>query len=250
MASYHGGKQKSGLKIANIITKYAKKHNIKGYWEPFCGMMGVYQHVIPLFEKNEIDVKYQASDKHKSLIQMWKSLQNGWNPPKSITKEKYETLKKKKTASALKGYVGFTFSFGGIYYLGFRGDYGKKRKTVSKPNTESKMKKLGTKFSNVTFKNGSYNTINKNIKDYIIYCDPPYQIAQNNLYYGEDMKMFKFNWDKFWKWAEKMSKNNIVIVTEYSAPKSFVAIHNFNTNNKVGQGHLQREKLFIHKRYL
>ena len=51
MTSYHGGKQKIGKKIANIIYEESilieeeTGFKIKGYCEPFCGMLGVYQHI-------------------------------------------------------------------------------------------------------------------------------------------------------------------------------------------------------------
>jgi hypothetical protein len=52
--------------------------------------------------------------------------------------------------------------------------------------------------------------------------------------------------EKFWDWARKMSKNNIVVISEYKAPKDF---HCFK---KIGKGKTNagkeskgNEKLFI-----
>ena len=68
MTSYHGGKQKIGRKIAEKISESVVEYlpYIKGYCEPFCGMLGVYRH-IPIY----LDVKrYKAGDCNKSLILM------------------------------------------------------------------------------------------------------------------------------------------------------------------------------------
>ena len=59
MTSYHGGKQKSGKQISefivNFTSKYVKNNYIKGYWEPFCGMMSVYKHVIAGLGSSTVD---------------------------------------------------------------------------------------------------------------------------------------------------------------------------------------------------
>lgn len=63
MTAYHGGKQRIGKEIASIITTIS--HNIKsqysfqitGYCEPFCGMLGVFSHM--LIDKH---YNYKAGD--------------------------------------------------------------------------------------------------------------------------------------------------------------------------------------------
>ena len=49
MTSYHGGKQRIGKVLAEIIYKTSialedKDLKIRGYCEPFCGMLGMYRH--------------------------------------------------------------------------------------------------------------------------------------------------------------------------------------------------------------
>ena len=79
--------------------------------------------------------------------------------------------------------------------------------------------------------------------DYIIYCDPPYP---NTYYkhYGKD----NIDHDDFWNWCRKMSKDNIVFVSSYTAPKDFEEI--FSSTHKltgvVASGSKKRvEKLFL-----
>jgi site-specific DNA-adenine methylase len=74
MTSYHGGKYRHGEEIAIVIKDIYNKQppdSIVGYIEPFCGMCGVYRHIVNLLPKN---LKYIASDQHDSLILMWKAL--------------------------------------------------------------------------------------------------------------------------------------------------------------------------------
>jgi site-specific DNA-adenine methylase len=80
MTSYHGGKYRHGEEIARVIKDVYDKQlpgSVIGYLEPFCGMCGVYRHVVNLLPKN---LKYVASDQHDSLILMWKALQDNWIP--------------------------------------------------------------------------------------------------------------------------------------------------------------------------
>ena len=66
MTYYIGGKKNIGEEISNIIKKVSdilekeKKIEIKGYCEPFCGMMGVYQHIPLLYENHKPKLKYKA----------------------------------------------------------------------------------------------------------------------------------------------------------------------------------------------
>ena len=50
------------------------------------------------------------------------------------------------------------------------------------------------------------------------YCDIPYKDKKR---YGTSKN---FDYKTFWGWAEKMSENNIVIVSEEQAPKIFKCI--------------------------
>lgn len=54
------------------------------------------------------------------------------------------------------------------------------------------------------------------IKDALIYCDPPYE---GTTKYKDD-----FDHSKYWNWVRKMSKSNIVLCSEYQAPEDFECI--------------------------
>jgi site-specific DNA-adenine methylase len=69
MTAYHGGKQRLGKRIAKAITDNVDLSKVKGYCEPFCGMLGVYRHVPTHFSE------YKAGDLNLSVIKMWEAAQ-------------------------------------------------------------------------------------------------------------------------------------------------------------------------------
>jgi DNA adenine methylase len=248
MTAYHGGKFRHGKEIADIIKDIYDKQSpdsIVGYIEPFCGMCGVYRHVVNLLPKN---LKYIASDKHESLILMWKALQDGWKPPKDCSIEKYNRLKKTPIPSAERGYIGFTFSYGGQFFISnHRRTYGANHIDKSRIISD-----LAKEMKHVKFYNRDYTHYTPDkYKGYVIYCDPPYQ-GNMSRYYSEDIKLQKFDSDKFWQWCREMSKFNLVIISEYTAPIDFKPIFSFDSKRckaKVKTNEDKIEYLYMYKKY-
>ena len=241
MTSYHGGKQKIGKDIANAICNYItndkgiEKNDIRmnllqGYCEPFCGMLGVYRHVYKKLISLPIKISYKsdsfkflAGDYNKSLILMWKKAQKGWKPPIECSEDRYNRLKKRIKPSAEKGFIGHQYSYGGQYFKGYRGKYGNKGTYKKASKNVSDIAKLlkKVKFNKgiVTAK-GSYDQFSK-LKNFIIYCDPPYKDDKSSYYFDEEHNRLSFDHVSFWKWCLKMSKNNIIFVSEYKCPYQF-----------------------------
>jgi DNA adenine methylase len=77
----------------------------------------------------------------------------------------------------------------------------------------------------------------------VIYCDPPYRNTK------EYNNRIKFDSDGFFEFARKLSENNIVLISEQSAPDDFECIwkqsvkRQIDTSNKFDVC----EKLFIYK---
>ena len=217
MTSYHGGKQRIGKKLSDIIIEESiqiseeEEWSIKGYCEPFCGMLGVYQHITDNDDFKKI--KYKAGDNNKSVIMMWKKAQNGWKPPIRVSEKRYNQLKNGKD-SAEKGYVGHQYGFGGKYFKGYAPKYGK---TIDSSDASNKVVKIAKKLKDVSFSHGLY-TQYSNLKDYVIYCDPPYNSTEKH--YTSD----SFNNKDFYEWCRYMSEHNIVFLSEYKAPKDFTEI--------------------------
>lgn len=87
--------------------------------------------------------------------------------------------------------------------------------------------------------NINYNKLPKNS---LLYFDPPY--SNTTKYYN------KFNTNKFWKLVTELSKDFIILVSEFNAPKDFKSIwykDKLSTLNSKGKYKKDMEHLFIHK---
>ena len=182
---------------------------------------------------------------------MFLALQNGWNPPEHITEEEYNNVRqnKKKYPEYYVGYVGFnaTFSakyFGG-YARGFKSD-GITPRDLSNEAYRNLMKQMEN-IKDVKFICSDY-TENEycNLKNTLIYCDPPYQ-------HTTKFETDSFDYDKFWEWCRGMSKYNKVFISEYQAPDDFECVWskeslaNFDCNRgNDRKKKLRTEKLFTY----
>lgn len=239
--AYGGGKGRIGKQIAKVIQDYIddNEYDSKGYFEPFCGMLGVAHNM-----NSENFKKIILSDINKDIVLMWKALKRNWKPPKNCTKELHTKMKNTKRHSALRGYVGVGCSYSGIFFAGYRPIY-KDQKYLDIFKRKIDKIKPFIKQKNVKFLDGDYKKVYKKIKPkgYVIYCDPPYL---NNNFKTEFFD--NFDHDEFWETMRKWSKHNLVFISEYKAPKDFKAIwkkdikmvHSGNTRKKT-------EKLFVYK---
>ena len=243
MTSYHGGKQRIGLQIAEYIHYiYSQipekdKFPIKGYCEPFAGMLGVYRHIPNLFDDDKLI--YLAGDTNESVIKMWNRAKNGWIPPSHTTEKEYERLKT-ATPSALKGYIGHQYSFGGQFFMGYATKYGK---TPDSSRASQNIVKIAYELNRVKFSWGSYTQFS-HLKNFIIYCDPPYENSSQRY-----TQMGGFSSTEFWDWCRKMSRNNIIFVSSYEAPKDFIEVmsssHKLTGVIHSGANKKRTEKLYV-----
>jgi DNA adenine methylase len=246
MTAYHGGKQRIGRELAEIIVEESldieDEYNfkIKGYCEPFSGMMGVYRHIPELFQDTHPKIKYVAGEINGSVVKMWNTAKRGWKPPtKNIGKNKFYMLKHDNKTSALKGFVGHVNTFRGHYF----NTYFKHGNNKIKTNSE-RVQSIGKTLNKnkVSVKQGDYKQFS-NIKGYVIYCDPPYvnTVCKYNV---------TFDNKEFWSWCRKMSRNNILFISEYSAPKDFEKIWSKKSKmtgniHKSASGNTRTENLFL-----
>jgi DNA adenine methylase len=215
MTSYHGGKQRIGAKIAQIIYdtvfKLEKQTGIrfKGYVEPFCGMLGVYQHIPKLFQEHNPKLNYRAGDINESVIQMWNAVKSGWEPPSRCSKKRFYELKGNGESSPEKGFVGHACSYRSLYFSSYFDQITPKRLQNIKQNIINISELL--KLYKVKFVADSYIHFSQ-LKGYIIYCDPPYFKGSN--YIDEYHVYRKFDYKQFYLWVEKMSQHNLVFISE------------------------------------
>jgi len=232
MTKYHGGKQRIGDEIAEIIKRVSEQVEddvgirFKGYVEPFCGMLGVYRHIPELFKDHKI-FKYRAGDINGSVIKMWKASQEGWKPPTKCSEKQFYELKGNGKSSAEKGFIGHACAFRGVYF----GTYYAETTTRQINNNKKRVLHISDILSSnkVELKNVGYSYWNK-LKGYIIYCDPPY--FSNSLYPDEYNKYQNFDSDAFYGWAEKMAQNNLVFISE-RAKLPYKVVGKFMSNEKL-----------------
>lgn len=237
--SYQGGKANIGRRIhhiLDILEEYFFEDQKLPYLEPFVGFCGVMKH----FGK-ENDRKMYGYDSNKDIILMWKAIQKGWKPPSRCSKKQYENLKNNNKHSAERGFIGVACSYGGIFYVGYRGEQRFGTKTEhSAERTKRVVLKIGEDLNRVNFRHSDYKQLNP--KGFLIYADPPYL---NNKY--TQSKFFNFDHKEFWDTMRKWSRDNLVVISERIAPKEFKCIwedkRNITQNGKVTK---QTEKLFIY----
>lgn len=194
-------------------------YSFMNYIEPFVGGCNMIDKIPDVFNKKI------GNDINFHVIEMFKSLQNGWTPPDSITEEQYKQLKElSKTHSyevdnALIGFVGCACSYGGKWFGGFA--RGKNNKGTDRNYCfENKKSVLGQNIQNVVFTSAMVIEGRCNL----IYCDPPYANSTN---YKD-----KFDHNKFWKWCDRQVFNgNKVFVSEYNAPEGWRCIWQKEVNN-------------------
>lgn len=232
---YVGSKARLSKDIAPIINTIIKKNNIQNYIEPFVGGANMIQHIEC---KNKI-----GSDVNEYLIEMWKALQNGYEPPQNITKEEYIEVKNniERYSKEYVAIVGFCATYNAGWFRRYGGQainkYGKIRNYYDEAIRN--IKKQVPKIADVKFLYGDYREINYP-ENSLIYCDIPYKSSSYEMYQE------KFNHDKFWEWVRGMSENNIVLVSEYESPKDFKCIFEkqLTTSFDNKQTKKDTEKLF------
>lgn len=240
MTTYQGGKKRIGKKIFNVISLidgYFNKDVKLPYFEPFVGMASVIKH---FGVKN--DRELYACDSNIDIIIMWKEIQKGWKPPLKCTKAKYEKLKHTKTHSAERGFIGSAASWAGIFFHAYRLNYTRSRDFMR----EGYNGVMNTKkdIMNVKFLNpSSYDTFKPT--NFVVYCDPPY--LGNNL--GNSKSVFQsFDHKKFWETMRTWSKNNLVIISETSAPEDFKIIWSAVSSVKIKDSTKKyNDNLYVHK---
>ena len=237
---YMGSKNRLSKDLVPIIQTYITK-DVKGYIEPFVGGANI---IDKINCKNKI-----GYDIHKELIALLNYVKN--NPeeiPEVIYEDEYKNVKsnKEKYEDWYVGLVGFCASFGAKYFGGYARD--------SKDDTTGKWSRGAIKnllkqqpnLKDITFECKDFREI-KNIKNHVIYCDPPYR---NTTKY----KTETFPYEEFYDWCREMSKDNIVLISEYWMPNDFECIWskeskvNFDSNRISNDDKNKRiEKLFIIK---
>ena len=137
-------------------------------------------------------------------------------------------------------------SYGGKWFGGYRRDkVGKRNYSLEAYNNTVKQI---PNLKNIQFKEYDFRELPLNkIKNYVIYCDIPYKDTTKYSTGG-------FPYEEFYEWVKKVSKDNIVLISEYNMPEEFTCIWQketktlLNSNKeKSDDKNIRIEKLFTYR---
>ena len=239
---YVGSKNRIAKELAPIIQSYVDK-GCKGCLEPFCGGAN-------MIDKINCNVKV-ACDNNRYLIALLKYIiNNAADLPKEVTYEQYKNVmdNKDKYADWYVGFVGFLCSFGSKFF----GGYARGKNNNGEPRNYAlesyrNLNKQAPDLKNIIFKCCDFRQI-KGVKDFVIYADPPYRDTTK-------YSIGEFPYDEFYDWCKEMSRDNVVLISEYNMPDDFECIWSKETkvlidsNRKSNDDKNNRvEKLFVYKK--
>jgi site-specific DNA-adenine methylase len=241
MSIYQGGKKRIGKRIYKVISSIERELNKTeynlDYFEPFCGMCGVLRHFAKTDDRNVF-----ACDANEDLVLLLRAIQKGWNPPTTCSESQWEKFKNSKEHSAKRGFIGIAASWGGIFFQGYRLGYTNERNYLKEASNG--LEKLTPDIKNVRFmESRSYEKFKP--KGFLIYCDPPYK--GNQL--GKERGLFRnFDHEKFWDKMRQWSKDNIVIISESTAPRDFKKV--WSTQSHVNNSDRYETKKYLDNLYV
>ena len=233
--SYLGGKCKNADHIVAVLNSDA--YDGMQYLEPFVGYCHVLRRV-----RNK--ASYAASDANALLLALLTGVQQN-APLPEVTRERYDVLRRTDEITLERGVAAFTYSFNGKEWGGYTSSYTRRSGRVD-DIPGSRRRYYDALRANDTFKQTrlecrDYRELTP--RDMLIYCDPPYA---GTTPYGKRT----FDSDEFWEVMRRWSKNNVVFVSEYTAPDDFVCVASADKKSCVGGGHTQRnrvERLFVYE---
>ena len=247
---YMGSKSRIAKYIVPIIQSFIDKSGYTTYYEPFVGGANV---IDKIKCKDRI-----GTDKNEYLIALLNHVKHDRLLADEISKEEYDKVRDfyngKGEESFSKWYVGnvgFLASYNGRFFDGgyakpgyektknglrYRGYY-----QECKKNLEEQAKNLKGIFFLVSDIGLWDEKDIDGFKNYVFYFDPPYKGTKQ---YGVSKN---FDYDRFYDICRKLSRNNIVIVSEENMPDDFTEIWRkpVSRSIKSTDKSYSTEKLFI-----
>ena len=165
--------------------------------------------------------------------------------PSTITKEEYNRVKNNKEdyEDWYVGLLGFMCSYNSKWFGGFNNNIQTKQgvRNYAEESIRGLIKQSHL-LKDIVFNCCDFRYI-KDIENFVIYCDIPYK---NTTKYAT----LDFPYEEFYSWCRKMSKNNIVICSEYNAPDDFDCIWSKELTTTLDKNSRSKavEKLFMIKK--
>lgn len=238
IGKYYGSKQRFHKLFCKTILDYVKDKEYNCIIEPFCGTS------VTLAEfRKHVSCPIYGSDQLTCLIVTLKAFQaENFVCKSSITAEEFERLR-----TADDDPMKVIVHSGASFYGCFMRDKWNPYHNANLAKIAKRLAKKPPQMKGIEFKCCDYKDWSDTIGSLLI-LDPPYVHGRDNNTWPKNWK--GFDNVEFWKWAEHMSENNIVIVAEYQAPENWECIWSktFISNSRWGKSRTKTEKLFVYKR--
>lgn len=222
---YLGGKSRIRKEIADVLNNTLRGRE---YLEPFVGAAWILQEV-------QASIRY-ASDSNFALITMYEELLNGWIPPETVSEDEYYHYKGiQDEYDPMTAFVGIGCSYSGKWF----GGYARSKDRNYAANARNSLLKQLPLIKGVRFEYRDYRDWEP--KGMLVYCDPPHA---NTTQYKDGFDSYEF-----WSVMRKWSRDNIVFVSEYTAPEDFLVFREIKTKTDMRVGGVKEdriEKLFLY----
>ena len=201
---YLGGKSKIAKKITAAILAHTDRRGL--LIEPFCGGGAMTAALAPHFDRVD------ASDIVEDLILMWQALQDGWQPPRVVTEAEHATIKH-APPSALRAFIRFGCSYGGVFSAGFARGNGQ---NYADESARALLRDVALAAKHTSFRVMDYKKTAISA-GCVVYADPPYA--------GKSGYQNAFDNDEFWRIADGWAASGAdVFVSEYAAPSGWPCV--------------------------
>lgn len=235
---YVGSKNRISKYIVPIIQSYIDNLNIENYIEPFVGGANMIDKIIC---KN----KY-GFDSHKYLIALLKQTQIDTSIfPNDISESLYKDVKENMGNKYEDWFIGLTgfCSFGGKWFGGYPRGFKNDKVTPRNITNETirNLVKQSENLKDIIFDCRDFRDIDlSKFNNSVFYCDPPYR---DTTKYSTG----NFPYEEFYEWCRRVSKNNIVLISEYYMPEDFKCIWSKDVKCGLDQKVVtdRTEKLFV-----
>lgn len=238
---YVGSKNRISKELAPIIQSYVDNPLCRAYIEVFVGGAN-------MIDKIKHNQKY-GLDSHKYLIALLQQAKEDCSVfPDTISKNLYNDVKNNPDdfEDWFVGLVGFCASYNGKWFGGYANGVKTKIDTIRNYTDESikNLIKQAPMLKDTTFQCKDFRSLKLDkLKSCVIYCDPPYR--DTTKYSTEE-----FPYEEFYDWCREISKDNIVLISEYNMPDDFKCIWEKEINCTLDKASRSKktEKLFIYNR--
>ena len=223
---YFGGKQRISNKLCDFLNSNLKDG--QPFVDLFCGACNI----VSKIDSNRLRI---ANDKHKYLIAMWKSLQQGREMPNSISEEQYKYIRDHKDEDmALTGFVGFGLSYSGKWFGGYCRNKDNRNYCLNAKNSNNKILPYIT---DVDFKCCDYKDVDIPVGA-MVYCDIPYKGSTQY----DKKEVGAFNHDEFYEWVRVNSNKYDIYISEYkeNVPDDFSIVWERNSKKDIRNSQNER----------